>query len=81
MSVVEDLDNVTAGEAVMVIYCTRQKLLREHIEMVGCTKKVKKVKKQKAQSKKQKAMAVHLGRLLQVFISRNHDRNIRPSLS
>lgn len=42
MSVVEDLENVTAGEAVMVIYCTRQKLLREHIEMVGCTKKVKK---------------------------------------
>jgi hypothetical protein len=51
MSVVEDLDNnVTAGEAVMVIYCTRQKLLREHIEMVGCTKNVKKVKKQKAKS-------------------------------
>jgi hypothetical protein len=53
MSVVEDLDNnVTAGEAVMVIYCTRQKLLREHIEMVGCTKKVKK-KVKKAKSKKQ----------------------------
>lgn len=80
MSIVEDLDNVTAGAAVMVIYCTRQRhLLGNMIEMVGCTQKLKskKSKKQKAKSNGSTSWSSHPS-----IHSRNHvieDRKIRSA--